>query len=292
MMKMKLLFIAGYVLIFFSAFKRGGDGRIEILLWPNGAPGSESKKDSKEIVWVYRPTGDHVVHNIHNPSITLFLPDKNKAPGIAVIIAPGGGHKELWIDHEGYNVAEYLQGRGIAAFVLKYRLAKDSNSVYTVEKDELADMQRAIRLVKTHAKEWLVDPARLGVMGFSAGGELAGLASMRFDEGNPAATDSVDRQSSRPAFQALVYPGNSRSLDVAKHAPPLFLLAGNNDREDISAGVAELYLKYKKANIPAEMHIYSGVGHGFGQRSSNQGPVSKWLQQFTDWVNEIPMTDK
>ena len=101
----------------------------EILLWPNGAPGSEGKT-SKEKIRIAE-TGDHVVSNIHFPSLTIYLPDKNAATGVAVIIAPGGGHRELWIDHEGYNIAEYLQRKGIAAFVLKYRLAKDSGSVYT-----------------------------------------------------------------------------------------------------------------------------------------------------------------
>jgi len=100
----------------------------EILLWPNGAPGSEGKTGKEKIR--IAETGDHVVSNIHFPSLTIYLPDKNAATGFAVIIAPGGGHRELWIDHEGYNVAEYLQRKGIAAFVLKYRLAKDSGSVY------------------------------------------------------------------------------------------------------------------------------------------------------------------
>jgi acetyl esterase/lipase len=115
-----------------------------------------------------------------------------------VIIAPGGGHRELWIDHEGYNPAKWLAEKGIAAFVLKYRLARDTNSTYTIDKDALADIQRAIRLVRSRAKEWNIDTARIGVMGFSAGGEVAALAAMRFDHGNENANDEIDRQSARP----------------------------------------------------------------------------------------------
>jgi acetyl esterase/lipase len=120
---------------------------------------------------------------VQQPSITPYLPEPDKATGAAVIIAPGGGHSEIWIDHEGYNVAEWLRDHGVAAFVLKYRLAREKNSTFTVEGTELGDMQRAIRMVRSRSKEWGIDPNRVGVMGFSAGGELAALASTRYDEG-------------------------------------------------------------------------------------------------------------
>jgi acetyl esterase/lipase len=254
----------------------------EILLWPDGAPGSEGKT-GLEKVRIYE-TGDHVISNIHKPSVTAYLPDKNKATGVAVIIAPGGGHRELWIDHEGFNVAEYLKEKGIAAFVLKYRLAKDSGSTYTIDKDELADMQRAIRLVKSRAKEWAIDTSKVGVMGFSAGGEVAALSAMHFDNGNASSTDSIEQFNSRPAFQALIYPGNSSGFEAVKNSPPLFILGGYNDRADIAEGLAEVYLKYKKANIPAELHIYSNAGHGFGLRKNNKGPVTMWQQRFVEWI--------
>jgi len=260
------------------------DERNEILLWPNGAPGSEGKTSAEKIR--IAESGDHVVSNIHKPSITTFIPDKNKATGVAVIIAPGGGHRELWIDHEGYNVAEYLKEKGIAAFVLKYRLARDSNSSYTIDKDELADMKRAIRLVKSRAKEWAIDTSKLGVMGFSAGGEVAALSAMRFDDGDINSADKIEQFNSRPAFQGLIYPGNSSRFEAVKNAPPLFILGGYADRADISEGIAQVYLKYKKAGIPAELHIYSKVGHGFGLRKNNKGPVSMWLQRFVEWIND------
>ena len=255
----------------------------EILLWPNGASGSEGKMGKEKLRLVEE---DHVISNIHNPSITPYLPSKEKATGAAVIIAPGGGHRELWITHEGYNPARWLSDRGIAAFVLKYRLARDTLSTYTIDKDELADIQRAIRLVRSRAKEWSIDTARIGVMGFSAGGEVAALSAMRFDNGNPVATDVIEQQSSRPAFQALIYPGNSGRFEVADNTPPVFLVGGYNDRADIAIGIAEVYIKYKKANIPAELHIYSNAGHGFGMRTRNTGAMTGWPSRFEEWLSD------
>ena len=133
-----------------------------------------------------------------------------------MVIAPGGSRVELWVDHEGYAVAQWLSEHGVAAFVLKYRLAREPGSTYTVEGNSLPDMQRAIRLVRSRAAEWGVDPARVGVMGFSAGGDVAARAATQFDAGNSAAADLVDRQSSRPAFQALIYPGLPPDLPVSK----------------------------------------------------------------------------
>jgi endo-1,4-beta-xylanase len=184
--------------------------RTELLLWPNGAPGSEGRTTPEKV----RVTegGDHVVSSIHRPSITPYLPDRSAATGAAIIVAPGGGHRELWIDHEGYNVAQWLRERGIAAFVLKYRLAREDGSTYTIEGNALADIQRAIRVVRSSAAQWGVDTARIGVMGFSAGGEVAARAAMSWDDGNTSASDAIDRLSSRPAFQALIYPGNSGAL--------------------------------------------------------------------------------
>jgi acetyl esterase/lipase len=257
----------------------------EILLWPNGAPGSEGKTGD-EVVRIAQPSGDHVVTSVNKPSITPFLPAADKATGAAVIVAPGGGHAEIWIDHEGYNVARRLNESGIAAFVLKYRLARATNSTYSVDGNELPDMQRAIRLVRSRAGEWGVDPHRLGVMGFSAGGELAFLSAMHFDDGTPDAADPIDRQGCRPDFQALIYPGNSRRIEPATNSPPAFLLCGSKDRTDISEGLATIYLKFKHANVPAELHIYSGVGHGFGLRPTNTDAVSKWPDLFVEWLDQ------
>jgi endo-1,4-beta-xylanase len=257
----------------------------EVLLWPGGAPGSEGKTGA-ETVRIYQPTGDHVISNVHKPSLAPYLPAPDKATGAAVIIAPGGGHSELWIDHEGYRVAAWLREQGVAAFVLKYRLAKATNSTYTVKGDELADMQRAVRLVRSRAQEWGVNPRCVGVMGFSAGGEVASLAAMHFDNGKPDAADPIERQSCRPDLQALIYPGNADRIKPVKNSPPAFLCGGYDDRPDISEGLATAYLKFKRAKVPAELHIYAGVGHGFGLRDSNTGPVSKWLDRFLEWLGQ------
>ncbi len=254
----------------------------EILLWPKDAPGSDGKTGAEKIR--VAETGDHVVSNIHHPSITPYLPAKPS--GVALIIAPGGGHRELWIDHEGYNPAAWLREKGIAAFVLKYRLAREENSTYTIEKDELADIKRAIRLVRSRAKEWKIDTARIGVMGFSAGGELAALAAMHFDKGDQSAVDIIDRENSHPAFQALIYPGGTDKFEVTKNSPPLFLVGGYNDRTDIAEGIAKVYLKYKQAGVSAELHIYANAGHGFGMRKNNHTAVADWPQRLVDWLED------
>jgi acetyl esterase/lipase len=256
----------------------------EIPLWPNGAPGSEGKTN-KEIT-TRSASGDISVWNIHNPSITPYLPPKEKATGTAMLVIPGGGHRVLAITHEGYNVAEWLSQRGIAAFVLKHRLARETNSTYKIEVEALADTQRAMRLIRSRAREWGVDPLRIGAIGFSAGGELVNFACERFDEGKADAPDSVDRQPSRPNFQAMIYPGTSWKIQPTNGYPPVFLACSYTDRKDISEGLAEAYLRFKRAGIPAELHIYSSGGHGFGLRASNKKPVGAWIDRFEEWMND------
>ena len=256
----------------------------EIPLWPKGAPGSEGKTAPEKVVTA--ANGERAVSSVHNPSITPYIPANGQNSGAAIIIAPGGGHKLMSIDHEGYNVAAWFQQHGVAAFVLKYRLAKEEGSTYTVDGNAVPDMQRAIRLVRSRAKEWGIDTAKIGVMGFSAGGELAGLTAMRYDNGLKDPTDDVDKQSSHPAFQALIYPGNSSRFEVTKNLPPVFIACGYNDRPDISEYMPQLYLKYKQLGIPAELHIYSGVGHGFGLRASNKGAVGQWPTEVLEWLKD------
>jgi endo-1,4-beta-xylanase len=262
----------------------------EIPLWPNGAPGSEGKSGTESVR--VTENGERVVSNVHQPSITPYLPPKMKATGAAIIIAPGGGHRELWTDHEGHNVARYLSARGVAAFVLKYRLAREANSTYTVDDHALADMSRAIRLVRSRAPEWNINTSRVGVMGFSAGGELAALAGMRFDGGAKEAADAIERESSRPDFQALIYPGSSRRFFPTKESPPVFIVCGYGDRPDISQGMAEVYLKFKQAGVPAELHIYASAGHGFGLRENNAKAVGKWPARFEEWLADLGFLQK
>jgi acetyl esterase/lipase len=256
----------------------------EIPLWPGVAPGSEGKA-AKEVVTT-SASGELSVAGIHNPSITPYLPAKEKATGLAILVIPGGGHRVLAITHEGYNVAEWLRDRGVAAFVLKHRLAREAESTYKIEVESYADTKRALQLIRSHATEWGIDPARVGALGFSAGGELVWAASSRFEVGNPAATDPLERQNSKPTFQALIYPGRSGDIQPTKDSPPAFLAAAYNDRQDISEGLAEAYLRFKRAGVPAELHIYGTGGHGFGQRATNKRPVGQWMARFEEWLAE------
>jgi len=275
-----------FVLITFLSFAAYAQQYSTINLWSDGAPGADPN-GGEETVRIYEPTGDHIISNIHNPSITPFIPAKDKSTGIAIIIAPGGGHRELWIDHEGYNVAKKLNDNGITAFVLKYRLAKQENSTYTVDKDEVNDMLRAIRFVRSHSHEWNIDPNKIGIIGFSAGGEVTGLADMNADDGLADAKDSIDSFSSKPNFQALIYPGGTDRIIPTDQSSPAFLLCGYHDRDDISKGIANLYLQFKELNIPAELHIYANAGHGFGIRKGDKGASSKWIDAFIAWINDV-----
>jgi endo-1,4-beta-xylanase len=260
-----------------------------ILLWPNGAPGSEGKT-AEEAVRVTE-LGEHIVSHIHHPSITPYLPAPAMATGAAVIVIPGGGHRELWMDHEGYRVGRWLRDHGIAAFVLKYRLAREEGSTYTVEGNALADVQRAIRLVRSRAAEWRVSADRIGVMGFSAGGELAVLAGTRYDSGRQGAGDPVEREKSRPAFMGLIYPSIPAGLSLSKDTPPAFLLCGENDAPAISDGVPALYGAVRRAGGSAEMHILTGAGHGFGIRDDNPPAVAGWPWLFYDWLDARHMLE-
>jgi endo-1,4-beta-xylanase len=254
-----------------------------VYLWPDGAPGSEGKTGDEKVQ--IQPAGDHVISNVHKPSITVYLPSKETATGVGVVIAPGGGDSALWVDHEGHNVAKWLQEHGVAGFVLKYRLAREKGSTYTIEGTSLADTQRAIKLVKSKSAEWNVDPARIGVIGFSAGGELAALAATHADEGTSSAADPVDRLSSKVAFFGLMYPAIPKDMPLSKDMPPAFLLCGENDRQNISQGLPELYIAMKKAGAQAELHVYTKVGHGFGLRATTKGPIAEWPQRFYDWMD-------
>jgi acetyl esterase/lipase len=255
----------------------------EIRLWPHGAPGSEGETASE----VFQP-GDNArlpkqFTVVHYPSIYVFLPPKEKANGTAVVIAPGGGHSQLVIDKEGYEIADWLNRNGIAGFVLKYRLARAPGSHYTVEGDALPDAARAMRMVRSRAVEWGVDPARIGFMGFSAGGEVAALIETRFDAGNDSSSDPIERASSRPDFAVVVYPGfKPGTITVPKDAPPTFLVCADDDRSHVVTTV-NLYLDLEKQGAPSEMHIYASGAHGFGMRPKHL-PVDTWPDRLREWM--------
>ncbi|HYM09407.1 MAG TPA: alpha/beta hydrolase, partial [Bryobacterales bacterium] len=259
--------ICGFVLLcgLALAVERGE----EIRLWPHGAPGSEGETAPEVSQASDNPKLPKRFTVVHYPSIYVFLPPKEKANGMAVVIAPGGGHSQLVIDKEGWDIADWLNQNGIAGFVLKYRLARAPGSHYTVEGDALPDAARAMRTVRYRAKEWGVDPSRIGFMGFSAGGEVAALIETRFDTGNDSSADPIARVSSRPDFAAVVYPGfKPGTITVPKDAPPTFLVCADNDRSHVVTTV-NLYLDLEKQGVPSEMHIYASGGHGFGMKESH-----------------------
>ncbi|HVS53336.1 MAG TPA: alpha/beta hydrolase [Opitutaceae bacterium] len=267
-----------------------------ILLWPNGAPGSEARQAEPEAIsWRQEPDLVFpVISNIHAPSLTPYLPAPAKATGAAVIIAPGGGHMQLTIDREGYDLAQWLADRGIAAFVLKYRLARDGSTAegapqsYKVDVHALADARRAIRLVRARAAEWHVRPDRVGILGFSAGGELAILAALRIDAGDPAAADPLERINARPDFFAPIYPGGlaNRENEIAKDkTPPAFLLCAYDDQ--MPAALASFFGALKRAGVNAELHIYDRGGHGFGVRTDRPDyAISGWPDRFVGWLGD------
>jgi len=273
-----------------SAFAAQGDS---VPLWEKGAPGSEAFASKPEVLTPARPGDSRRVSSIHNPSLLVYLPPKEKATGAAMIVAPGGAHQFLSIDTEGINVAQWLNTIGVAAFVLKYRLAREADSPYQVEVHPFADAQRAIRMIRARAAEWGVDTNRIGIMGFSAGGEVALMASTRFDAGNASAAEPIERQSSRPNFQVLIYPGiQPKKFTVTADTPPTFLLAADNDKGP-STAIPTLYLALKRAGVPAEVHIYNSGGHGFGLRQPDPRPnviYSTWALRLQDWMADVGMS--
>ncbi len=250
-----------------------------VRVWPGVPPGSEGKTAPERWIEGAVPDGFHRVTDIHVPSLTIYLPPKGKATGAAFIIAPGGAHRYLVVDLEGELVAKKLNEVGVAAFVLRYRLARAEGSTYRVEVESLADIQQAIRLVRNRAAEWAVDPARVGVMGFSAGGHLAALAENNFD----AAT--------RPDFAVLGYPGYiGAGFPVAKGAPPTFLFV--NDDDPLATGTAEYYLALRKAGVSTELHIFRRGGHGVG--ATGRGApgfeklgVAQWPDLLEIWLRDL-----
>jgi acetyl esterase/lipase len=254
-------------------------------LWPDGAPGAEKRHGEPE-----KLTDGAYVSNVHDPSLTVLRADPRHANGAAIVVVPGGGHRMLVFQNEGMVAGRLLNRMGVTAFVLKYRLARDPDSAgYSIEGDGAADLRRAVRWVRAHAGEYGIDPQRVGIMGFSAGGELVSLVA---DNPEPEAepdtrgkADALDRQSARPDFQVLVYPGPLGSpAKAADGAPPAFLVAGSRDTCCMPPTLT-LYQQLVKAGVSAELHLYADTDHAFnvGQRGERIS-LQHWPDRLADWL--------
>ncbi len=309
-MRLKLTVAA----FFSAALLCGAERGEEIRLWAQGAPGSEGitaaevstpSRAAKYSKW----PGNFTV--THYPSIYVFLPPKEKATGAAMIVAPGGGHRQLVMEKEGWEVADWLNERGIAAFVLKYRIARIPGSTYSLPKEVYADAARSVRLVRSRAAEWGVDRARIGIIGFSAGGEVGGMIGVKYDAGQADAADPIERASSRPDFNVLIYPYyrpgsagprstsataagpppalqpivDNADFPLQADAPPVFMVCTTDDPSHVIPTV-KFYLELVAQKIPAEMHIYEYGEHGFGLRPTKKpgSPVESWPARLTEWL--------
>ncbi len=258
-----------------------------ILLWPDGAPGALGDADADK------------------PTITVYLPEHSKATGTGVVVFPGGGYASVVIPKEGTPVAEWFRERGVAAFVVKYRVAPYKHPA------PMADAQRAIRIVRSKAAEWGVKPDRIGTMGFSAGGHLTSCTGTMFDKGDAKAADPIDRQSCRPDFMILCYPvisttepcahmGSRRNLlgedpdpklvermstekRVTPETPPTFLFHTDADKGVPSENSVLFYLALRKAGVAAEMHIYEPGAHGVGLALTDPA-LGQWTKQLESWM--------
>ncbi len=257
-----------------------------IMLWPEGAPGSEGWTQVEEETIF--PPDIKVVRNVTQPSLTVYSTDPAKASGTAVIICPGGAWHFLSIDKEGTDAALWLAGHGVTAFVLRYRLFPTGDHLFAEFHENLSDQakmdglmqvllplvkadgQQALSVVRERAAEWGILPERVGMMGFSAGGDLTVKAIL------------YNSRELRPAFAASIYPAVFEDVVAPPDAPPLFLLCANDD-DMATAGSLRLYSAWKAVNRPVEMHIYSSGGHGFGM--THQGlPCDNWIVLFKDWL--------
>lgn len=243
-----------------------------IPIWPGPTPGSEGWQGEERIVTA--ENGEPRVYNVTRPTLTVYLPDASVATGTAIVICPGGGFYRLAVDHEGTQVARWLNSIGVAAFVLKYRVNENVER-RRVSELAAADGQQALRLVRSRAAEWGLAKDRIGIMGFSAGGYVASSAAL---DTNPE---------TRPNFAAPIYPGVPQEIKPSAGAPPLFLLHATDDKTVAAPSTTlRLYTAWREAGLPVEMHVYAEGGHGFGMRKTTL-PVGSWTDRMRDWMNTL-----
>jgi acetyl esterase/lipase len=251
-----------------------------IHLWPNGAPGFENRKDMPE------EAKDYWVRSINNPSVTVYLPPKDKANGCAVVVAPGGGFRELVFHAEGEQAAEFLNSLGVTDFALKYRLPNQEHSPYTLA-NVRQDAYRAIRLVRSRAAEFQIDPNRIGILGFSAGGAVVNMVAYDKGDGDPAAPDPIDRVNGRPSFEMMVYPGGAIPDVVPADTPPAFLICATDDDYGCDKVTLNLYERFRAAKVPVEAHFIVRGRHAFnmGERSK-YAAIRGWPMRMADWLGD------
>jgi acetyl esterase/lipase len=280
-----------------------GAGHPETPIWPAGVP------DAKPIAGPEIDTttakdplvaGKPLIRlgNVATPTITLYQP-KDKNTGAAVVVFPGGGYRILAIDLEGTEVCDWLTSTGVTCVLLKYRVP--DSGPYPKSAAALQDAQRALGLVRSHAAEWHIDPHRIGVLGFSAGGHLAAALSTHFDQRLYRPADAAEQVSCRPDFAVVIYPGYlalsdqnfamNPDIPVTKDTPPTFLLQTEDDRVAHVESSLVYYAALKSANVPVEMHLYTEGVHGYGLRRTAL-PVTGWPQLVTTWLHTIKMVSE
>lgn len=271
-----------------------------VRLWPSGAPEkpgvtieAEKRIEPKSEKDVLRVT------NVTEPTLTVYRPAPPITPnGTAVLVCPGGGYGILAIEHEGTQVCDWLNSLGVTAVLLKYRVpVRDKTPGY----EPLQDAQRAVGIVRQNALQWGINPKRIGILGFSAGGHLSVMASLHANERTYPTDPALDVADATPNFLIPIYPAYLvgkddtftllPSVQVTPAAPPICLVHAHDDSGVTSAsGSALLYMEYKKLKLPAELHIFSSGGHGFGMRKSEK-PVAQWPQRVGEWMRTMGLLD-
>ena len=251
-----------------------------IALWDKGAPGFESRAnipETSEAYWL-KP--------VNNPSITYYPARPGRETGAAVLIMPGGGHEFLVITTEGNDVARWFNERGVAAFVLRYRLFRGKDSPYKFE-NARQDAERAMRLIRSRADQYKIDPKRIGVVGFSAGGELARVTLLSAPVPAPGPGDAIDKLSAQPDFGILVFPGPLHAEEHITAASPPLLMTATNDDTCCSQPILDLLTAYRAAGASSELHMYAAGGHAFNMgETTPMVALRHWPERITDWMTD------
>ena len=264
-----------------AAAQGAPDPGVRIALWEGGVPGHEDRRSIPEI------SQDYWTRQVNDPSIRYFAPWAGRESGAAVLIMPGGAHEFLVTTTEGVDVARWFAQRGVAAFVLHYRLMREEGSPWTID-DARQDAERAMRTIRARSVEWGIDPDKVGVVGFSAGGELARMTMLSPPVASPGEGDAVDALSALPDFGILVFPGplKANSEAIGPDSPPVLLSVANDD-ECCSQPTIDLFLDYRRAGGPAELHVYQEGGHAYNMGEATPlVSLRNWPRTITDWMTD------